>query len=390
MSERKIVSDGESVDQGDVARNVGSLVREDTNRTLTQADSGKTFVSINGGNSPVSFTLPASAEVGTLYAFIGDTENVEIAVPSGVTLRMPWGAVTDDEIRGEDDRGDLEASIQIVAETATSWVVRYGTGGWYSVDDSTKRIWYDGWVQGAGEDQVAGFDAYGALKTGGASRKLYDLDKVYGRLTVTGGAAYTINTANAWHGYDLVTILGSLWMTEKDGTSGSDITAYATHDSGASTKVTTTAAHGLAVDDIITITGSLGNYDEIYEVIEIVDTTNFVIDKAWDTNDDGQGTYTRPDALKVNTNYNGRYLVLWSFSGSIATSAAECEFGVFVNKTLKKKIGKDFTTASQVEAVAGNVIVDASVDDQIWFGLLNKDNTNNIDIDEMELDVTRV
>lgn len=366
-----------------------NLVRRDSAITLGQADDGKTFVTISGDEDPVVFTLPTVAKVGTEYSFIGDSANCKITVPTGVTLRMPWGNVTNDSIEGEDDRGDLEASLRIVAETSTSWAVRYGTGGWLLSSDSAKRIWYDGWVQGAGEDNLPAFDAYGAIKDSGYSSRR--VTECHGGMYVTGGGASAIDTAGAWHAYQSATLPGAgMNMTEYAGTSGSDISAYATHDSGASTKVTTSSAHGLAEGDIITITGTT-NYNDVFEVIEIVDTTNFVIDKAWDTNDDATGTYTRPDALKVDENFTGYFLVTWSFGGSIGTGAAECEFGVFLDKELQFKIPNKFQTAGELEAVAGVGRVYASPEGKaFWFGIMNNDNTNSITIEEMEFVVHRL
>lgn len=149
--------------------------------------------------------------------------------------------------------------------------------------------------------------------------------------------ATVVDTADVWHMLSLTEITaGDLdgW-TYEDGTRGDDITAYATSDAGARTKVTTTAAHNLAVGDFISITGTT-NYNELYKVMEVVDANNFTINKAWDTNDDATGTYNRGGTLTAGAYAAGGYKVSWGvtltpavnnhiFTGGYCVNGVPCE-----------------------------------------------------------------
>jgi hypothetical protein len=204
----------------------------------------------------------------------------------------------------------------------------------------------------------------------------------HGEMDITTGGAYTINTTNVWHGY---TGFSSGHLTTKitfnAGKTASDITVYATYDAGATTKVTATAAHGLVAGNVITITGTT-NYNDVYEVQESVDANNFTIDKAWDTNDDGTGTYALPSCFIIGTDGAGDYLINWTAGGS-AIAADTFEFGIYHEKTLDHKNPRKFPN-NDVGAWAGCGIIAVADTDVIWFAVRNTTGTNNIDIDEIQ------
>jgi len=222
----------------------------------------------------------------------------------------------------------------------------------------------------------------------GVEHELVEAGNSFGDMDITGGAAYTINTTAVWHGYTGFST-GDLAsdITFDAGKTAADITAYATYDSGTTTKVTATAAHGLAAGDIITITGTT-NYNDIYEVQESVDANNFTIDKAWDTNDDATGTYALPSRLIIGASAGGSYSVHWCAGGS-AAAADTFEFGVYHEKTLDHKIPRKFPN-NDVGAFAGCGIITVVATDVVWFGIQNTTGTNNMDIDEMSFLIERL
>lgn len=210
----------------------------------------------------------------------------------------------------------------------------------------------------------------------------------YGEMALTGGGPHTIDTTNVWHGYDGFSEgASSPGVTFAAGKTASDITAYATHDAGATTKVTVTAAHGLSAGDIITITGTT-NYNDIYEVQEDIDANNFSIDKAWDTNDDATGTYTKPNSFSFNAQSAGDILVQWSFGGSLV-AADTMHFGIFHEKTLDHFIPRKFPN-NDIGAVAGGGHITVAATDIIWFGVRNTTGVNDVDIDEMTFSVIQL
>ncbi len=209
-------------------------------------------------------------------------------------------------------------------------------------------------------------------------------ESTHGEMDITGGAAYTINTTNAWHGY---TGFSSGHLTTKvtfdAGKTGADITAYATDTGGDRTKVTTTAAHVLVAGNIITITGTT-NYNNIYEVLQNIGENDFSIDNDWDANpvNDATGTYALPSCFIIGTDGAGDYMIIWTAGGS-AVGADTFEFGIYHEKTLDHKIPRKYPN-NDVGAWAGCGIIAVSDTDVIWFAVQNTTGTNNIDIDEIQ------
>ncbi len=204
----------------------------------------------------------------------------------------------------------------------------------------------------------------------------------HGEMDITGGSPYTINTTNVWHAY---TGFSSGHLTSKitfaAGKTANDITIYATHSGGGETKVTATAAHGLSVGDIITITGTT-NYNSIFAITDSVDDKNFAIDKAWDTNDDATGTYALGSHFIIGTDGAGDYFVIWTAGGS-AVAADSYEFAIYHEKTLDHKIPRKYPN-NDVGAWSGCGLIAVSDTDVIWFSVRNTTGTNNIDIDEIQ------
>lgn len=203
----------------------------------------------------------------------------------------------------------------------------------------------------------------------------------YGEMHVTGGAPFTIDVSGEWHGYTELSAdqLGAP-ISFGASASGSDTTAYATHNGGAETKITTTAAHPFTAGDICVITGST-TYDGIYTVTEDVDANNFAIDTAFGADDTTNGTYTLPDRLIVGVSGAGDYAACWGASGSSAT-ADTYTFGIYVNVAMDHQISRKFPV-NDIGAWGGSGIITLAVGDVVWFAILNSTGTANIDIDDM-------
>ncbi len=184
----------------------------------------------------------------------------------------------------------------------------------------------------------------------------------------------TIDTADVWHMLSMSEITVGLlsgW-TYADGVRGTDITTYATSDAGARTKVTTTAAHTLTAGDFISITGTT-NYNAIYEVMEVVDSTNFTIDKAWDTNNDATGTYARGGTLTAGADAAGIYQSVWGTTLKSATNNHAFEGGFVVNKTpcVKCRARQTLGVAGDTKVADGSSLLLISAGDKIAFIVQN-------------------
>jgi len=167
----------------------------------------------------------------------------------------------------------------------------------------------------------------------GFSQNLITEIKYGGMYFDNNSTANSIDTANTEIACQYFTSGTLNGFTYSAGARGEDITSYATNDGGASTLVTTTAAHGLSAGDYITISNTT-NYNDVYEVLSAPSTTTFVIDKAWDTNDDGQGAFDRGDCLTVSAGSAGVYDINYNLSSTLAGAGGDTiTFTVYVNKT---------------------------------------------------------
>ena len=205
-----------------------------------------------------------------------------------------------------------------------------------------------------------------------------------------------VDTADTWHMLSLSEILaGDLdgW-TYEGGVRGDDITAYATSDAGARTKVTTTAAHNLAAGDFISISGTT-NYNDLYEVMEIVDANNFTINKAWDTNDDATGTYNRGGTLTAGEGAAGGYKVSFNVTLTPQTNGHVFTGGYVVNGVLcekcraRDKLGTaaDYSPQGSDSIRVGTPI---AVGDKIQFVFKNVGGAGNFTIRHGNLNLHRV
>ncbi len=194
-----------------------------------------------------------------------------------------------------------------------------------------------------------------------------------------------IDTADAWHLLSLAELTpGELdgWTFE-DGTRGTDITGYETYDGGASTLVTTTAAHNLSAGDYISITGTT-TYNDIFKVLSAPSATTFEINKSWGVNDGAVGIYNRGGTLTCGADTGGFYKISWNvtvtpqtnghiFTGCYAVNGVLCD-----KCRSREKLGTaaDYSNLggnSQRKAVPGPIVAG----DKIQFAFRNIGNTGN-------------
>lgn len=194
-----------------------------------------------------------------------------------------------------------------------------------------------------------------------------------------------IDTADVWHLLSVTEITpGELdgW-TYEDGVRGTDITGYETYDSGASTVVTTIAAHNLSSGDYISITGTT-NYNDIYKVLSAPSALTFEINKAWDTNDDGTGTYNRGGTLICGANAGGTYKISWNITVTPQTNG-HVFTGVYILNGVvceKCRSREKLGTAADYSNLGANSLRKAvpgpiAAGDKIQFAFKNIGNTGN-------------
>ncbi len=205
--------------------------------------------------------------------------------------------------------------------------------------------------------------------------------------------ATTIDTADVFHALSLTELTaGELenW-TYADGVRGSDITAYATYDSGNSTLVTTTAAHNLSAEDFVTISGTT-NYNNPYEVLSAPSGTTFEIDKVWDTNNDATGTYNRGGTLTAGASSSGLYAVTWGITITPETNNHEFSAAIMFGKVPcnKCRARARFGTAGDYRQVGSSAIIDVTSGDKITFAIKNVGATGNCTVRHGNLNLHRL
>lgn len=207
----------------------------------------------------------------------------------------------------------------------------------------------------------------------------------YASTTVT-----TIDTADAFHALqDLSEGLSSGW-TFAAGTRGDDITTMATYDGGASTLITTTAAHNLAAGDYITITGTT-NYNSPYKVLSVPSATTFEINKAWDTNNNATGTYSRGDSFVADTSSAGIYDFAWSITAEPAAINKLITGAIMINDAVCEKCrARDYFTKTQDETGGSGANITVTAGDHVCVVFKNISDTTNFTIRHANFRIHRI
>jgi len=212
----------------------------------------------------------------------------------------------------------------------------------------------------------------------------------YLELTATGAGTFVIDTQNAWHGF-----LG-LSADEKAGDISSHVgtrvnlagATFISAGGGAQTQITG-VAHGLSVDDYVTITGSSdAAQNGVAEVVAVGGATDFTVDIVFSSNPATKGFVTHPDHAEIQR--AGIYLVIVTQSGTAITGASTGVYAIFKNKNMKHEIARKYANALNVGAHAVSGLVDASIGDEIWLGVKNSENTNDFTITDTSFVVARI
>ncbi len=206
-----------------------------------------------------------------------------------------------------------------------------------------------------------------------------------GQGLITGGALFTIDTTNEWHGFSTLTRDAT---TESNtivtaGTSGA-ITAFA--DAGVGQITVTSTGHSLSENDYITITGTT-NYNGVFQATNVL-TNTFEITDTW-VADDATGTLHRGTSVQVQQ--RGIYELLWSFSVESAGSNKFFDFVAFngITEITGTEITRKFSGGGDVGSASGTPLIFAEKDDVIWFGFRNVTDSTNVTISEGSLHLSK-
>jgi len=207
----------------------------------------------------------------------------------------------------------------------------------------------------------------------------------YGKQGITGGGAFTIDTANEWHFVHTLTGGATYKDVELETGASGAITAFA--DAGSGQVTVTSAGHGQAEDDYLTITGTT-NYNGVFQITNVT-TDTFEITDTW-VADDGTGTWRHGSGIIIK--HRGAYLVAFAFSVSAAGANKEFDFAVFNGDSLVDgaNITRSFGTANAVGSVTGMSIDFFERDDHVYFGIKNNTDATNSAFSEGNFIVTKI
>lgn len=186
-----------------------------------------------------------------------------------------------------------------------------------------------------------------------------------------------IQKANVWHLMNGLSqgLLSSLWSF-KAGKSLA-ISAYATSDGGAKTRVTS-AGHTMSNGDIVSIANTT-NYDGIY-VVEQVTTDTFVIPKAFVADDGASVGEFGASLYSVNPFSGGTYMVLYSLSITPSTKADIYEITLYHNavQCTKCKSQTRMKDITDYDVLSGNNLVNYTANDKICIAIRNLTNSGSV------------
>lgn len=146
-------------------------------------------------------------------------------------------------------------------------------------------------------------------------------------------------------------------------------------DAGGGSTTFTSASHGLAAGEYITLSGfSEATYNAVI-VVDSVSGGDFTVEIAFVS--DILGVYCRGTNLKIGV--AGTYLLSYHISGSSVGANKDFEFFIFENAVENQPSHSErrFATGGDLGALGGSSLMALAVDDVVWFALTNASDATN-------------
>jgi hypothetical protein len=195
----------------------------------------------------------------------------------------------------------------------------------------------------------------------------------------------TINTTSIYHlvpGFSTGLVDGFTFLASATGA----ITVFA--DGGGGLVTVTSAGHGLADGQIVSITGTT-NYNGVF-VVQNKTTDTFQITDTW-VADDATGTWDRGSSLRADIGSDGIYYAALNVSANSAVAAKEFRTEIFKNASGQDNIStlRDYTSVNVGNSAASGTF-SITVGDYITVATKNNTDTNNLVIDTASLTLIRI
>jgi hypothetical protein len=186
----------------------------------------------------------------------------------------------------------------------------------------------------------------------------------------------SIEAADQWHPGIGQTEGESLGFTFEAGSS-KDISSFADYSGtvAGTIKATTSASHGYATGDIVSLVGgniAIGGANEyagVYE-ITVVDADEFYFTNAnWNATTAAKSL--KPDTFTANVGSAGTYVFDGGGSFTSAANDKSYDFSAFLNTTQQEKASARIVSknATEYSTVSGRAFLDVSDGDKFWFAI---------------------
>ena len=200
---------------------------------------------------------------------------------------------------------------------------------------------------------------------------------------------YVIHAANEEHAYHDTGIVGgdvSGW-TFNAGSNGTPIAISSVADNGSGTiLLTTSAAHGLSVGDVICHTAlSDSNYVGFFTVLTVPTTTTYTVTATWGAT--GTGFVDEPAHIHVQDIAIGTYMITWTASLSVVGSAITLDFHLHDGANVVAGSGgrHRIASSSTFKMIGGQALRKVVSGDRIFFAFSNTTNSTNLTIRDFSL-----
>jgi hypothetical protein len=220
----------------------------------------------------------------------------------------------------------------------------------------------------------------------GVEHELTTANTFYGEMyTINNANQTTINTTNAWHAIQNDVFAGEInGFTYEAGSTG--VIASIANAGGGDITIND-VAHGLAVDDMITVTGTT-TYDAIYSVKTQV-PNSFTVTALWGATSIGQ--WQKGANLTCDVGSAGKYRSMWSASGLSIINNEVFDFAPCLNTTpaSKAEARRKFSSADY-GSFSGCALMDIAEGDKLCFIVQNITGTGNLIIRTRDINLVRI
>ena len=370
---------------------------------IVMASDHMDFYAVYGMRALIFYDMSTASR--GIFEVGGSDATKELTASSGTQYGLCLGNASTPFAVNQSGTGGYHALHIDVTETATgsgdTHLINAGVGGSskFSVDNSGVMKFLETTTPSATAN-------YGAIYTK-TDNKLYFQDGAGSEKEVTttdtfhammydedNTDAFVVNDtalAHVYHTNGIASANLNGWTFDAGGAGTSIAVSSVADAGGGEITVTTGAAHGLAANDIISLTNmSDATYDGVYVVESIGDSTHFNVTVAY--NADSTGTVDQAATLTASTGSAGTYLVNWTASATSAVNNETFDFCLYNNATIVtgSKIRRKFGTGGDFGAMAGAVILSISDADKLSFSLTNNDTAGNVTVRDLTVTLSRM